>query len=214
METDEVDNFELGWKTTLLNNQLRFNGSAFFVDISDLQTTIFDPSITNLFFNSNAADAEILGLEADFVYAPETFEGLTVSGAISLLDTEITDVLLTTEDVVEGADLAFAPTFQGNMAARYEWDLNSEYGAHLQATAAYSSSQDTDIIEINRVTLDDWFILGATAGVTKDRWSATLFVDNITDSRAQTSGFFNQDVQRNVITRPRTIGARFSVDFE
>ena len=214
VETDEVDNFELGWKTTLANNQLRFNGSAFFVDISDLQTTIFDPSITNLFFNSNAADAEIFGLEADFVLAPEAFAGLTVSGAISLLDTEVTDVLLTTDDVVEGSELAFAPTFQGNLAARYEWDLNTEYGAHLQATAAYSSSQDTDIIEINRVTLDDWFILGATAGITKDQWSATLFIDNLTDSRAQTSGFFNQDVQRNVLTRPRTIGARFSVDFE
>ena len=145
--------------------------------------------------------------------APASFEGLTLSGAISLLDTEITDVLLTTDDVIEGADLAFAPSFQGNLAARYEWDLNAEYGAHLQATAAYSSSQDTDIIEINRVELDDWFLLGATAGISKDRWSATLFVDNITNSRAQTSGFFNQDVQRNVITRPRTIGARFSVNF-
>jgi len=213
VETDEVDNFELGWKTTLLENQLRFNGSAFYVDISDLQTTIFDPSITNLFFNSNAADAEIFGLEADFVLAPEAFEGLTLSGAVSILDTEVTDVLLTTDDVLEGADLAFAPSFQGNLAARYEWDLNAQYGAHVQTTAAYSSSQDTDIIEINRVELDDWFILGATAGVSTDRWSATVFVDNITDSRAQTSGFFNQDVQRNVLTRPRTIGARFSVNF-
>jgi len=76
------------------------------------------------------------------------------------------------------------------------------------------SSRERPRQYINRVTLDDWFILGATAGITKDQWSATLFIDNLTDSRAQTSGFFNQDVQRNVLTRPRTIGARFSVDFE
>ena len=29
------------------------------VDVSGLQTTIFDPSIANLFFSDNAADADI-----------------------------------------------------------------------------------------------------------------------------------------------------------
>jgi iron complex outermembrane receptor protein len=57
-----VTNYELGWKTgPVLDNQLRFNGNAFFVDIERLQTTIFDPSITNLFFSDNAANAEIMG---------------------------------------------------------------------------------------------------------------------------------------------------------
>jgi len=55
VDTDDVDNFEFGWKTTLADNQIRFNGAAFYVDISDLQTTIFDPSIVNLFFSDNAA---------------------------------------------------------------------------------------------------------------------------------------------------------------
>ena len=62
LDTDDVDNFEFGWKTTLMDNQLRFNGSAFYVDISKLQTTIFDPSIVNLFFSDNAANAEIKGV--------------------------------------------------------------------------------------------------------------------------------------------------------
>ena len=35
------------------------------VDVSGLQTTIFDPSIANLFFSDNAADADITGLEGD-----------------------------------------------------------------------------------------------------------------------------------------------------
>ena len=34
---------------------MRFNGNAFFVEIENLQTTIFDPSIVNLFFSDNAA---------------------------------------------------------------------------------------------------------------------------------------------------------------
>ena len=65
-DSDEVTNYEFGWKTVLQDGRLRFNGSVFMVDISGLQTTIFDPSIANLFFSDNAADADITGLEGDF----------------------------------------------------------------------------------------------------------------------------------------------------
>ena len=88
LQTDEVKNYELGWKMELIDRQLRFNGSAFYVDISNLQTTIFDPSITNLFFSDNAADAEVTGFEGDFIWAPADIDGLTVTGAFSFLDTE------------------------------------------------------------------------------------------------------------------------------
>ena len=56
------------------------------VDVSGLQSTIFDPSIVNLFFSDNAADADITGLEGDFVYYTNV-NGLVVSGAFSMLDT-------------------------------------------------------------------------------------------------------------------------------
>ena len=77
--SDELINVELGWKLDMLDNTLRLNGSVFFLDISDLQTTIFDTSIVNLFFSENAADAEVRGLEADITYAPSA--GLTMGAA-------------------------------------------------------------------------------------------------------------------------------------
>ena len=123
VDTDEVTNYELGWKTFLADGQLRFNGSAFFVEIEGLQTTIFDPSIVNLFFSENAANAEVMGIEGDFAYAPDSVEGLTIAGAFSALDTEVTEVLVPTNDVEEGSPLAFAPEFQGNIRVRYEWPL-------------------------------------------------------------------------------------------
>ena len=82
--SDELINVELGWKLDMLDNTLRVNGSVFFLDISDLQTTIFDTSIINLFFSDNAADAEVTGLEADITYAPSA--GLTMGAAFSVLD--------------------------------------------------------------------------------------------------------------------------------
>ena len=134
VDTDEVTNYEFGWKTVLKDGQLRFNGSAFMVDVSGLQSTVFDPSIVNLFFSDNAADAEIRGVEGDFVYYTNR-NGLVVSGAFSSLDTEITKSLVPTADVVVGADLAFAPGFQANLAVRKEWGMSSGNTAQVAAEA-------------------------------------------------------------------------------
>ena len=213
LETDEVKNYELGWKTELFDNQLRFNGSAFYVDISRLQTTIFDPSITNLFFSDNAADAEILGIEADFTYAPYSVPGLTVAGALSILDTEITDVLTPTSDVVEGSDLAYAPSFQGNMRVRYEWDLTDELEMFVMPQVTHSAAKFTDIIAINKLRLDDYTLFGLSAGVRADRWNFEVFGENLTDERAEISGDFYYDRARIVTNRPLTVGMRVGFDY-
>lgn len=211
IDTDEVQNYELGWKTELFDNSLRFNGSAFFVDITNLQTTIFDPSITNLFFSDNAANAEIKGVEGELTWAPASIDGLTISGAYSYLDTEITKVLTPTNDVLKGSDLAFAPTWQGNIRARYEWDVNSDYTAHVMPQLILSDSSFSDIIEINKTKVDSWVTLGATAGVTTENWTAELFVDNLTNEYAELSNNFVFDRERVTPIRPRTIGFRVRI---
>lgn len=213
LETDEVKNYELGWKTELAAGQLRINGSAFYVDISNLQTTIFDPSITNLFFSDNAANAEIYGIEADFTYAPYSLPGLTVAGAFSVLDTEITEVLTPTDDVIAGEELAYAPGFQGNLRVRYEWDLSSTMEAYVQPQASYSAKKFTDIIEINKIELNSYTLFDLRAGIKKDQWSFEIFGENLTDERAEVSGNFGNDVARIVTNRPLTVGMRVGFDY-
>lgn len=213
LDTDEVKNFEIGWKTELLDRQLRFNGSAFYVDISRLQTTIFDPSIVNLFFSDNAADARIYGAEGDFTVAPYALPGLTVAGAFSFLDTKITKVLTPTNDVVKGSDLAFAPSFQGNLRVRYEWDLTDTLQAHVMPQVVHSASKFTDIIEINKLKLESYTTVALSAGVKTDDWGFEVFADNLFDERAQLSGSFVYDRARIVTNRPRTIGLRVSYDY-
>lgn len=211
LETDELKNYELGWKTDLLEGTLRFNGAFFFADISDLQTTIFDPSITNLFFSDNAADAEVMGLEGDFTWLPKV-PGLTISGAFSFLDTEITAVLTPTDDVRQGDSLAFAPEFQGNLTARYEWDM-AGFRAHVMGNVAHSQESFSDIITINRDRVDGWTMLGLTAGVTSEDWGAELFVDNVTDERAELTRNYVNDRERVTYARPRTMGVRVNYSF-
>lgn len=213
LETDEVKNYELGWKLDLIDGQFRFNGSAFYVDISRLQTTIFDPSITNLFFSDNAANAEIYGLEADFTVAPYSLPGFTFAGAFSILDTEITEVLTPTNDVMVGEPLAFAPEFQGNARIRYEWDLSSELEAFVQPQITYSASKFTDIIEINKLELDSYTVVDLAAGVVADQWRFEVFGENLFDERAQISGNFVNDRARISVNRPLTVGFRVSYDY-
>ncbi len=213
VETDEVKNYELGWKMDLLEGQFRFNGSAFFVDISNLQTQIFDPSITNLFFSSNAADAEIYGIEADFTVAPYATPGLTLSGAFSILDTEITEILIPTTDVIEGEELAYAPGFQGNIRARYEWDLSDSLEAYIQPQMTYSGSKFTDIIEINKIELDSYTTFDLSVGVKAEQWRFEVFGENLSDERAEVSGIFGNDRERIITNRPLTVGMRVSFDY-
>ena len=61
-------------------------------------------SITNLFFADNAADAEIKGIEGDFIWLPSNYNGLTLSGGFSILDSEITKSFITSF-VQEGDEL-------------------------------------------------------------------------------------------------------------
>ncbi|MFT4862408.1 MAG: iron complex outermembrane receptor protein [Pseudohongiellaceae bacterium] len=213
IDTDDLTNYELGWKTDFFNNTLRFNGALFFSEIERLQTTIFDPSITNLFFSDNAADAEVKGLEGDFIWAPASINGLTVTGAFSLLDTEITRVITPTNDVIIGDSLAFAPERQFNLRARYEWSLGAGRIAHVMPHVTYSDESFSDIITINRDRMDSWVMFGMTAGVRNDQWSVDLFAENIGDERAEISNSFIFDRQRVTYARPFNGGVRVSYDF-
>mgnify|MGYP003325588430 CR=1 FL=1 len=158
VESDEITNLEFGWKAISKDGQLRFNGSAFKVDVEGLQSTIFDPSIVNLFFSDNAANAEISGVEGDFVYYTNV-DGLSIAGAFSILDTEITESLVPTNDVIVGKPLAFAPEMQGNIRVRQEFGMSGGNVGHLQAQLTWSDESDSDIMEPNRARQDSHYCI-------------------------------------------------------
>ena len=211
IDSDEITNYEFGWKSVLRDGQLRFNGSVFMVDVTGLQSTIFDPSIVNLFFSDNAADAEIMGLEGDFIYFTES--GLVLSGAFSFLDTEITESLVPTNDVVVGQELAFAPGIQANVSARKEWGMEGGNTGYWQAQVTASDRSYSDIMAPNRAQQDSYSLTNLRAGVSNDDWYAEVYVDNAFDERAEISNTFVFDRQRIAIVRPLTVGLRYKLKF-
>ena len=212
VKSDEVTNLEFGWKTVLQDGRLRFNGSAFMVDVSGLQSTIFDPSIVNLFFSDNAADADISGVEGDFIYYTNV-DGLVVSGAFSSLDTEITKSLVPTDDVVVGSDLAFAPGSQANLTVRKEWGMSGGNVRHFQLQMARSAKSFSDIMAPNKAVQKSNHFLNMRYGMSNDEWNAELYIDNITDRRAEISNTFVFDRSRLTVIKPRTLGLRYKRSF-
>ncbi len=103
LNTDDVSNYEISWKLDLFDYSVRFNDRVFFVEIESMQTTIFDPSISNLFFSDNAADADVMGFEGDVTWVPASIEGLTLNAAFSFLDPEITIALTPTSCLRKGS---------------------------------------------------------------------------------------------------------------
>ena len=214
LQTDDVTNLEVGMKSDFLDSTFRVNAALFRVAIDNLQTTIFDPSITNLFFSDNAADARVTGFEADFSWLPPWSDGLTIAGALSFLDSEITRVITPTNDVLLGDELAFAPKNQGNLRARYEWVLQTTgWTAHVMPMIAWSAASYSDIITINRDRIGSWSMISLTAGITNDIWLVELYGTNLTDKRAEVSRSFVYDTRQVTYAQPRTIGLRASVNF-
>jgi outer membrane receptor protein involved in Fe transport len=212
VDSDTVTNYEMGWKTVLMDGSLRFNGSMFFVDIEGLQTTIFDPNITNLFFSDNAADAEILGMEGDFSYFTN-IEGLSISGAFSSLNSEVTKKLVPTDDVVVGDELAFAPGFQANVNFRYEWQLANGNVGHFMPQITFTEDSYSDVITINRAINEGYTKVDLRAGFSNDDFTAEVYVDNLTDERGEINNNFVFDRERVAYIRPMTIGIRVKKNF-
>jgi outer membrane receptor protein involved in Fe transport len=123
-KTDDLDNYELGIKGDFFGGTLRVNATAFYSEIDDLQTSRFDPTNVNfLWFIDNVGEAEITGMDADFTWAAT--DALTISGAFSILDTEITSLNPELEGIAvpEGSELPYAPEFSANLRARYDFEL-------------------------------------------------------------------------------------------
>jgi outer membrane receptor protein involved in Fe transport len=82
-DPEYIDSFEIGAKTRMFDNTVQANVNWFFYDYDDLQTTkIIDRTSVN-----ENIDAEVMGMEAEFVWVPT--DALRIDAFVSWLDTDI-----------------------------------------------------------------------------------------------------------------------------
>ena len=145
-------NYEVGFKSELMDKRVRLNGSAFYLEWSDLQMEAFrflTPGDLSSNFEQtiNIEDAEAKGIELEMqALLTDCF---TLSGAIGWLDTEITSdtqAQITGGFVVglKGLELPKAPELSANAAAEYRFPVGDAEG-WVRLEFVHRDSQYSDI---------------------------------------------------------------------
>ena len=103
-----------------------------------------------------------------------------------------------------------------------KWNLSSRYTFNddwfVQGTYAYTGDSfntlfDGGTIPTQRLTQDAYGVLHGSVGLTREDWSAELYVRNLTDERGDVwINAVNWD-SRIMINRPRTIGVVYRRNF-
>jgi len=83
VKPEEVNAFEVGFKTRFLDNRLQINGSFFYYDYKNQQSQVVDPSVTA---NIITLDGTMKGLELDVEFAATN--RLTLSASLGILDSK------------------------------------------------------------------------------------------------------------------------------
>lgn len=228
-EPDYVDNYEIGWKTTLFDQRLRFNGAVYYLDWQDFQFSFLDFDISPLTIIQNVGQAETTGVEFDATFLAT--DALTLSVSASYNKAELQEPYWRTAAEEEGGlpprapagtEMPFVPELQYSAIGRYEL-LNMRWPGYVQAAFAYTDDSWSNLEVDLRQKQAAYSILNLAAGIELDRWSLDLFIDNATDERAELvrygQGYFDpfdaiiQETEISV-NRPRTWGIRYSMRFQ
>ena len=195
--TDSLDNVELGFKSTLLDQTLRFNATAYYSKISDLQTSRFDPTnISFLVFTDNVGDAEIKGIDGDFSWVAT--DNLIISGAFSFIDSELTsinDELMGIAPSV-GSQLPYSAEFSGNLQAQYFFPVAQDMTGYVNGSISYTGERLASMT-MDAYVLEDAtnLVYGTGSGLSIQKEADVYSGVNYTDTNGQTfaGGRYIQD---------------------
>ncbi|WP_417318603.1 TonB-dependent receptor [Emcibacter sp.] len=215
---DFVDNFEIGWKSSWMDNRLRFNGAVYYVKWDDVQFSFLDFSVSNLTIIQNVGGSRTYGAEFDLMFAAS--ENLTLSLSASYNDAKLTtDYRRATDGPVlapKGTEMPFVPKLQFTAIARYEEEI-ANMPSFFQAAFSYTDDSWNNLELDLREQQHAYGLLNLSAGVSGDDWTFSLFADNVTDTRAEIAkyypGYASAIDTTTATNRPRSFGARFGQHF-
>ena len=103
-------------------------------------------------------------------------------------------------------------------AARYAWQLEGGLDAFWQLGFKYSGDTINSLVDTPdepNTQQDSYTIVNASAGIAdiESGWGAELFINNLTDERAEIHINRQDFIERITTNRPRTIGLRIRYDY-
>jgi hypothetical protein len=233
---DTLTNNELGWKTMWLDRRIQWNGDIYQEEWNHAQIPLYGIGVISLGADINGGNYRVRGLETSVVAHVTT--GLSIEAAASWNHSELVKQatlfwpdgtpidfsalhsanggMFPNPGGAIGSPLSGAPSFQGNIRARYELVLNG-YNTFAQIGAVHQSHSlaTTDLsfdLQGNSLAynLAGFTTYDGALGVGKDMWVVQLYGENLTDTRAQLYANYWQYYKAVTVSRPRTIGLRIS----
>lgn len=205
-ESDELWQYELGWKTTLWNGRAQLNGALFYIDWTDIQSAILTGGGYSFIANTGKAHSQGAELEAQ----ARVGRGLELGASASWIDTQF-DSGFPVLDVDAGDPLPNIPEFTANVNARYSWPVFSDYAAFAFGQYSYVGKRVQNANQ--QLELDCYGKTDLRLGMDLGAWEVSLFAANIFDERASVGRFTNFSGERLMYIQPRTLGISMQADF-
>jgi iron complex outermembrane receptor protein len=197
------DSWEIGLKSMLFDNQLRFNVALFDTQFSGYQANYPDVvggvTVTRLI---NAGDVSTQGAEVDFQAV--ITEDLSLVGAIAYTDAQV-DKFRCPQGItcpqLNGEQLPFAPEWKVVVGANYGMDVGSDLRLDFGLDVRYQDDTRYDLA-LNTPTADyiepSWAVIDASIALSpaNERWRVAVLGKNLTDESYSTNRL--NGVQRGV----------------
>jgi iron complex outermembrane receptor protein len=230
VDEEEVATTEVGVRTQLFDNRLRFNATYFFNTYEGLQIGATVPDVGG-FTRFNVDETEIQGFEIETrLFLTDNF---SLYGNLGLLDAEYTEVTefqaggltnagaacpggVVTIECALDLELKNAPEYKGLIGAQYEYDLRNGGNLFFNVSAAFEDESWSLVANGPPATLTDPdTLIDARIAYTpqSDRWTLALWGTNLSDEqvwRAATSTTAGGDVYASP---PRQWGVDLDVRF-
>ena len=193
--------FEVGIKSTILDNQLRANLTLYDYKYTDLQIDYFNAQIF-AYVTYNAGRARTRGAELELEFAPRAAPGLTLSGTLNYNKARYSDFIApcysgqsiaqgcTSIDAdgvprqdLNGVPTANAPKWTGTAGVSYESDIGTNFlvggNLNMRYSSSYLGSSFGDYYtEQNAYAVID---AGLYFGPADESWQLALIGKNLTD---------------------------------
>lgn len=211
--------YEAGFKLGIVPNRLDITGAIFDYEYRDKQLQGRRPTILGVLPGLvNVPRSRIRGGEFQVNARPVSAMRISIGG--TYLESTVTD------DFNNYSILGLAANFKGNafpytpkyqLVADWEYtpSISSRLDAVLGVNANYRSSTNAGFGNDPRLAIGAYTLVDARAGVkgANSKWSATLFLRNLTDKYYWTNVARLSDVIRRYAGQPRTYGIQVSTKF-
>jgi outer membrane receptor protein involved in Fe transport len=217
IDSDAVDNFELGAKFMALGRRLVLNAAVYRMDweglpVSQLLSGATNPSCRIIGFSVNAGKARSDGFEvqANFQMTPAFRIDLGGSYIDSRLQEDVP-----AQGFKAGNRMPGSPRSNANLGLQYDFLLGGHRG-FVRMDAIYVGSFYGDLANSPVTKTADYTKVDLVARMTFNKLNVDFFVKNLTDEDAFTfrgAYSFPTGPYYGYQLRPRTIGAQLAYNF-